>query len=176
MGALSCRAARLAAPITLAAILPFATPAFAETSEISAADTAWMIVATALVLMMTIPGLALFYSGMVRKKNVLATMAQSLSAVPIISILWVAFGYSLVFVGDGPWLGTLDRWFLTGMTMDGVNPAAKTIPESLFMLYQMTFAIITVALVAGSVADRMRFAAFLIFSTLWLIVVYVAIG
>src|ERR1700681_3003279 len=152
MGALSCRAARLAAPITLATILSFATPAFADSSEISAADTAWMIVATALVLMMTIPGLALFYSGMVRKKNVLATMAQSLAAVTIISILWVALGYSLVFVGDGPWLGTLDRWFLAGMTMDGVNPLAKTIPESLFMLYQMTFAIITVVLVAGSVA------------------------
>jgi Amt family ammonium transporter len=96
MGARSCRAARLAATINLAAILSFATPAFAETSEISAADTAWMIVATALVLMMTIPGLALFYSGMVRKKNVLATMAQSLAAVTIISNLWVAFGYSLV--------------------------------------------------------------------------------
>ena len=86
---------------------------------------------------------------MVRKKNVLATMAQSLAAVALISILWVAFGYSLAFVGDGPWLGTLDRWFLAGMTMDSVNPAAKTIPEALFMLYQMTFAIITVALVAG---------------------------
>ena len=133
-------------------------------TDISAADTAWMIVATALVLMMTIPGLALFYSGMVRKKNVLATMAQSLAAVAIISILWVAFGYSLAFVGDGPWLGTLDRWFLAGMTMDSVNPAAKTIPEALFMLYQMTFAIITVALVAGSVADRMRFSAYLLFS------------
>jgi len=120
-----------------------------------------MIVATALVLMMTIPGLALFYSGMVRKKNVLATMAQSLAAVAIISILWVVFGYSLVFGGDGPWIGTLDRWFLAGMTMDGVNPAAKTIPESLFVLYQMTFAVITVALVAGSVADRMRFSAYL---------------
>lgn len=101
---------------------------------------------------------------MVRKKNVLATMAQSLAAVTIISILWVAFGYSLCFVGDGPWIGTLDRWFLAGMTMDSVNPAAKTIPEALFMLYQMTFAIITVALVAGSVADRMRFSAYLLFS------------
>jgi Amt family ammonium transporter len=176
MGALSCRAARLAAAITLATILSFATPALAETSEISAADTAWMIVATALVLMMTIPGLALFYSGMVRKKNVLATMAQSLAAVTIISILWVAFGYSLVFVGDGPWLGTLDRWFLIGMTMDGVNPAAKTIPESLFMLYQMTFAIITVALVAGSVADRMRFSAYLLFSVGWFMFVYVPLA
>jgi len=176
MGALSCRAARLAAPIGLATIISFATPAFAGTSEISAADTAWMIVATALVLMMTIPGLALFYSGMVRKKNVLATMAQSLAAVAVISILWVAFGYSLVFVGDGPWLGTLDRWFLAGMTMDGVNPAAKTIPESLFMLYQMTFAIITVALVAGSVADRMRFSAYLLFSIGWFMFVYVPLA
>jgi ammonium transporter, Amt family len=175
MGAPSCRAAKLAAPISLATIL-FATAAFAETSTINAADTAWMIVATALVLMMTIPGLALFYSGMVRKKNVLATMAQSLAAVTVISILWVAFGYSLVFVGDGPWLGTLDRWFLTGMTMDSINPAAKTIPESLFMLYQMTFAIITVALVAGSVADRMRFSAYLLFSIGWFMFVYVPLA
>jgi len=175
MGALPCRAAKLAAPIGLAAIL-FATPALAETSAISTADTAWMIVATALVLMMTIPGLGLFYSGMVRKKNVLATMAQSLAAVAIISILWVAFGYSLVFVGDGPWLGTLDRSFLAGMTMDSVNPAAKTIPESLFVLYQMTFAIITVALVAGSVADRMRFSAYLLFSVGWFTIVYVPLA
>jgi ammonium transporter, Amt family len=172
MGALLCRAARLAAPVSLL----FATPALAETSTINTADTAWMIVATALVLMMTIPGLALFYSGMVRKKNVLATMAQSLAAVTIISILWVAFGYSLAFVGGGPWLGTLDRWFLAGMTMDGVNPAARTIPESLFMLYQMTFAIITVALVAGSVADRMRFSAYLLFSIGWFMFVYVPLA
>ena len=152
------------------------TPAFAASSEINSADTAWMIVATALVLMMTIPGLALFYSGMVRKKNVLATMAQSLAAVMMISILWVAFGYSLVFVGDGPWLGSLDRFFLVGMTMDSVNPAAKTIPEALFMLYQMTFAIITVALVAGSVADRMRFSAYLLFSIGWFVLVYVPLA
>jgi Amt family ammonium transporter len=181
MRARACRAAKLAAPINLAtafaaAVLSFATPAYAATPEISAADTAWMIVATALVLMMTIPGLALFYSGLVRKKNVLATMAQSLSAVAIISILWVAFGYSLVFVGDGPWLGTLDRWFLSGMAMDSVNPAAKTIPESLFMLYQMTFAIITVALVAGAVADRMRFSAYLLFSVGWFMFVYVPLA
>jgi Amt family ammonium transporter len=176
MGVLSRRAAKAAAAISLATIVSSATPAFAETSEISAADTAWMIVATALVLMMTIPGLALFYAGMVRKKNVLATMAQSLAAVAVISILWVAFGYSLAFVGDGPWLGTLDRWFLAGMTMDGVNPAAKTIPEALFMLYQMTFAIITVALVAGSVADRMRFSAYLLFSIGWFMFVYVPLA
>ncbi len=176
MGALSYRAASFAALVTLAASGMMATPALAGTSTVNSADTAWMIVATALVLMMTIPGLALFYSGMVRKKNVLATMAQSLAAVAIISILWVTFGYSLAFVGDGPWLGTLDRWFLIGMTMDGVNPVAKTIPEALFMLYQMTFAIITVALVAGSVADRMRFSAYLLFATGWFMFVYVPLA
>jgi len=164
----------MAAPAGFMSII--AAPAQAANSEINTADTAWMIVATALVLMMTIPGLALFYSGMVRKKNVLATMAQSLAAVTMISILWVAFGYSLCFVGDGPWIGTLDRWFLAGMTMDSVNPAAKTIPEALFMLYQMTFAIITVALVAGSVADRMRFSAYLMFSIAWFIFVYVPLA
>src|ERR1700745_2051754 len=121
MGALSRRAAKLAAPTSFATIL-CATPAFAETPTINAADTAWMIVATALVLMMTIPGLALFYSGMVRKKNVLATMAQSLAAVMIISILWVAFGYSLAFTGHGPWIGGFSRLFLAGMGMDSVHP------------------------------------------------------
>lgn len=169
------RAAKMAAPIALFAT-SLVTQAHAAAADISPADTAWMIVATALVLMMTIPGLALFYSGMVRKKNVLATMAQSLAAVAIISILWVAFGYSLAFVGDGPWLGTLDRWFLAGMTMDSVHPGAKTIPEALFMLYQMTFAIITVALVAGSVADRMRFSAYLLFSIGWFIFVYIPLA
>src|SRR5712672_2588723 len=176
MGAHSCRAATLAAPTAFAAIISFTRPAFADTSSINAADTAWMIVATAFVLMMTIPGLALFYSGMVRKKNVLATMAQSLAAVALISILWVAFGYSLAFVGDGPWIGTLDRWFLAGMSMESVNPAAKTIPEALFMLYQMTFAIITVALVAGAVADRMRFSAYLLFTIGWFTFAYVPLA
>src|SRR5215475_1421703 len=175
MGASSRGAAKFVVPVSLAAIL-LATPARANNSSVNAADTAWMIVATALVLMMTVPGLALFYSGMVRKKNVLATMAQSLAAVAIVSILWVAFGYSLSFVGDGPWLGALDRWFLAGMTMDSVNPAAKTIPEALFMLYQMTFAVITVALVAGAVADRMRFSAWLWFSVGWFTFVYVPLA
>src|SRR6201747_2570461 len=175
MRAHACRAAASAAPISLAVIL-VSTPAFADPSSISAADTAWMIVATAFVLMMTIPGLALFYSGMVRKKNVLATMAQSLAAVALISILWVAFGYSLAFVGDGPWIGTLDRWFLAATKMDDVNPAAKTIPEVLFMLYQMTFAVITVALVAGAGADRMRFSAYLLFSVGWFMFVYVPLA
>jgi Amt family ammonium transporter len=153
-----------------------ATPAFAETAKIDGADTAWMIGATGLVLMMTIPGLALFYAGMVRKKNVLATMAQSLAATFLVSILWAFFGYSLTFTGDGALIGTLDRVFLNGMTLDAISPLAKTIPESLFMIYQMTFAIITVALVAGSVADRLRFSAFLWFCAFWLILVYVPIA
>jgi Amt family ammonium transporter len=153
-----------------------ATSAFAQDSKIDPADTAWMIGATGLVLMMTIPGLALFYAGMVRKKNVLATMAQSLSATFLVSILWAFIGYSLAFTGEGPFIGTLDRIFLAGVTIDAISPLAKTIPESLFMIYQMTFAIITVALVAGSVADRLRFSAFLLFCTFWLLLVYVPIA
>ena len=175
-------AGRTAASAIAVAMAMQAAPAAAQAtaaappSTISAADTAWMIVATAFVLMMTIPGLALFYSGMVRKKNVLATMAQSFAAVALISVLWVAFGYSLTFGGDGRWLGSLDRVFLAGMTMDTVNPAAKTIPEALFMLYQMTFAVITVALVAGSVADRMKFSAYLLFSVGWFVLVYIPLA
>ncbi|MEA2950620.1 MAG: ammonium transporter, Amt family [Alphaproteobacteria bacterium] len=161
--------------ITLAAIFT-ATPAFAQASKIDTGDTAWMIVATGLVLMMTLPGLALFYAGMVRKKNVLATMAQSLAATMLVSILWAAIGYSLSFSGDGPIIGTLNRAFLNGIGMETVSPLASTIPEILFMIYQMTFAVITVALVAGSVADRMRFSAFLWFAVGWLLLVYVPIA
>jgi Amt family ammonium transporter len=159
-----------------AAIAVATSPAFAQSSKIDNADTAWMIAATGLVLMMTIPGLALFYAGMVRKKNVLATMAQSLAATFLISILWAVAGYTLAFTGDGPFLGTLEHIFLRGITLDAVSPLAKTIPENLFMLYQMTFAIITVALVAGSVADRLRFSAFLLFCVLWLFLVYVPLA
>jgi len=152
-------------------------PAMAQPATgIDPADTGWMIAATALVLMMTIPGLALFYAGMVRKKNVLATMAQSLVATALCSLLWATLGYTLAFGGDAPALGTLNRIMLHGIGMDAISPFAKTIPEALFMIYQMTFAVITVALVAGSVADRMRFSAFLWFAALWLIVVYVPIA
>jgi len=145
-------------------------------AKIDPADTAWMITATALVLMMSIPGLALFYAGMVRKKNVLATMAQTLAVTALCSILWAAIGYTLAFTGDGPAVGTLGRVLLRGVTMTAISPLAKTIPEALFMIYQMTFAVITVALVAGSVADRMRFSAFIWFAALWLIVVYAPIA
>jgi len=152
------------------------TPALAQASKIDTGDTAWMIAATGLVLMMTIPGLALFYAGMVRKKNVLATMAQSFVATFVVSILWAVIGYTLTFSGGGDFIGSLDRIFLAGITPDAISPLAKTIPECLFMMYQMTFAIITVALVAGSVAERLRFSAYLIFCVFWLLLVYVPIA
>jgi hypothetical protein len=142
---------RLAVAATAGAATLAASPAFAQgAAKIDAADTAWMLGATGLVLMMTIPGLALFYAGMVRKKNVLATMAQCMAATFLVSILWAVIGYSLTFTGDGAYIGKLNRIFLNGMTLDAISPHAKTIPESLFMIYQMTFAVITVALVAGS--------------------------
>ncbi len=167
---------RLAATITAVSATLAASPALAETAKIDAADTAWMMGATGLVLMMTIPGLALFYAGMVRKKNVLATMAQCMAATFLVSVLWALIGYSLTFTGDGAYIGTLDRVFLNGMTINSISPFAKTIPECLFMIYQMTFAVITVALVAGSVADRFRFSAFLLFCVFWLLLVYVPIA
>jgi len=168
---------RLTAFAVAAAAMATASPALAQDAgKINGADTAWIMTATALVLMMTIPGLALFYAGMVRKKNVLATMAQSLTAAMLVSMLWAVVGYSLAFGSDGPVLGTLQRLFLRGMALDTVSPIAATIPESLFMIFQMTFAIITVALVAGSVADRLRFSAFVLFCVFWLILVYVPIA
>src|SRR6266550_350817 len=170
---------RVACGLATALSLGFAAaPALAQeaSSNIDAGDTAWMISATALVLMMTIPGLALFYCGMVRKKNVLATMAQSIACTALCSLLWFAIGYSLSFIGDAPWLGTFERLFLRGIGMESTSAFAPTIPELLYVVYQMGFAIFTVALIAGAVADRMRFSAFLWFAAGWLILVYVPIA
>ena len=144
----------------------------ADEPKIDPADTTFMIICTALVLMMTLPGLALFYAGMVRKKNVLATMAQSVAATAIVSILWVGCAYSLAFSGDGQYLGNFSRALMLGVGMETTSPFAKTIPEMLFMAYQMTFAVITCALVGGAVADRLKFSAFVVFSVLWLFIVY----
>ncbi len=154
-------------------LLVLLTPALAQTPRIDPADTGFMIAATALVLLMTLPGLALFYSGMVRRKNILATMAQSVAATAIVSLLWFALAYSLAFAGGGSILGGVSRAFLSGIGLDTTSPLAPTIPEMLFMAYQMTFAVITVALVGGAVADRLRFSAFVVFSALWLFLVYV---
>ena len=158
----------VAEPVVAEAVVAEAPAAEAEPVADSG-DTAWIIVATALVLLMTIPGLALFYGGMVRRKNVLATMMQSLSTVALVSILWVVAGYSLAF-SEGSWfVGGLDKMMLSGVM---VGTVSGTIPESLFMLFQMTFAIITVAIIAGSIAERMKFSSFLTFAGIWVLAVY----
>jgi Amt family ammonium transporter len=132
-----------------------------------------MIVATAFVLMMTIPGLALFYSGMVRKKNVLATAMQSFAITCLVTVLWMILGYSIAFTEGTPYIGGLSRFMLNGMAVGALN---ATIPESVFMTFQMTFAIITPALICGAFADRMKFSALLWFMGLWLIFVYAPIA
>jgi Amt family ammonium transporter len=154
--------------------------AFAATApKIDTGDTAWMLTSTALVLMMTIPGLGLFYGGMVRKKNVLATMAQSFGATCLITVLWMIIGYSLAFTDAGShqsFLGGFSYAFLRPMGINAQASLAGTIPESVFMTFQMTFAIITPALIAGALADRMKFSAFMWFMGAWLILVYCPIA
>ena len=137
--------------------------------KLDSGDTAWMLTATALVLMMTIPGLGLFYSGMVQKKNVLSVLMQCFSICCLMSILWMICGYSLSFSPGNPYVGGLDNFFLNGMSVDALN---GTIPDSLFMLFQMTFAIITPALIVGAFVGRMKFSATLWFSGIWMLVVY----
>jgi Amt family ammonium transporter len=138
----------------------------------SAGDNAWMLVSAALVLMMTGPGLALFYCGLVRKKNVLGTMMQSFAMMAWITLLWAVCGYSLVFAGGNPFIGDLRYLFLRGVGA-APNPLyAPTIPQQTFMIYQLMFAIITPALIAGAFAERMRFGAMMLFSTLWAFLVY----
>jgi len=173
-----------AAPVAPAAApAPAAPPAptkpeLIETSKINSGDTAWMLASMALVLMMTIPGVALFYGGMVRKKNVLATVMQSFAITCLVTVLWVICGYSLSFTPGSPYIGSLDRFFLSGMSFmkDAnkitVSHLAPTIPESVYMAFQMTFAIITPALIAGGLADRMKFSALLWFMGLWSVLIY----
>ena len=151
------------------------TPASAQ-DALDSGDTAWMLTSTALVLMMTIPGLALFYGGMVRQKNVLATVMQSFAVCCLVTILWMAFGYSIAFTDGGAfnaWLGGSGAFFLSGI---GVESQTGTIPEILFVMFQATFAIITPALICGAFADRMKFSAMLWFMALWLIIVYCPIA
>ncbi len=153
-------------------------PEVVEAKTINSGDTAWMLTSTALVLFMTIPGLALFYGGMVRKKNVLATLMQSFAITALVTILWMVLGYSLAFMPGSEWLGGFDRVMLKGMYYGkdaaklSVHHLATNIPESVFFMYQMTFAIITPALIAGAFAERMKFSAMLLFIGLWSLVVY----
>jgi ammonium transporter, Amt family len=156
-----------------------ALSAHAVALQLNNGDTAWMLTSTALVLLMTIPGLALFYAGMVRKKNILATAAQSFAITAVVTVAWAIIGYSLAFTNGGPnhaYIGGLDRLFLHGMLPGVAHSLAASIPESVFMTFQMTFAIITPALICGAFADRMKFSALLVFMTLWLIAVYAPIA
>src|SRR5580693_6011759 len=178
----SLKKAGLAALAGLGTLAVTAGGAFAATKDpLNSGDTAWMLTSSALVLMMTIPGLALFYGGMVRKKNVLATLAQSFGATCIITVLWMIIGYSIAFTanpnaGTNQWIGGFAYLFLQPMGLSTVSSLAGTIPESVYMFFQMTFAIITPALIAGALADRMKFSAFMWFMSLWLLVVYCPIA
>jgi len=153
-------------------------PVLVAADKINSGDTAWMLTSTALVLLMTIPGLALFYGGMVRKKNVLATLMQSFAITCLVTILWVIAGYSIAFMPGGQFFGSLDRLFLNGMLFQKeaakltVSHLGTTVPESVYMMFQMTFAIITPALIAGAFAERMKFSALLWFIGLWSLLIY----
>lgn len=160
--------------LALLLTLFYPNSAFAE-ETLNSGDTAWMLVSTALVLMMTLPGLALFYGGMVRKKNILAITTQIFGIAVISSLIWVIIGYSLAFSDGGSFnkvIGGLDNIFLTNLTADSLT---GSIPESLFIMFQMTFAIITPALITGAFVDRMKFSSALIFMTIWTLFVYIPI-
>ena len=146
--------------------------AVADDAVVDGANTAWILTSTALVLFMTLPGLALFYGGLVRSKNVLSVLMQCFSIAAIVSVLWLIVGYSLAFGEGNAWIGDLSKVMLAGVGRDGLS---GDIPESLFMLFQMTFAIITPALIIGGFAERMKFSAMLLFSALWLLLVYVPV-
>ena len=161
-------------PLALGSLFAGAMPhtAFAtsaNTAAIDSGDTAWILTATALVLMMTLPGLALFYAGLVQAKNVVSVLMHHFALACLLSVLWVVAGYSLAFSGDGAWVGDLGNLFMSGLGFDNVS---GSIPESVFAAFQMTFAIITPALIIGAYVERMKFAAILWFSALWLLVVY----
>tara|TARA_R110002124_G_scaffold287363_1_gene473950 strand:+ start:9939 stop:11231 length:1293 start_codon:yes stop_codon:yes gene_type:complete len=154
--------------ITLLALI-FSLPSFAAEPALNGANTAWILTATALVLLMTLPGLALFYGGLVRRKNILSILMQCFAIAGLSSILWFIVGYSLAFGEGNAWIGDFSKVLMVGMTKETL---AGDIPESLFVLFQMTFAVITPALIIGAYAERMKFSAVLLFSGLWLLVVY----
>lgn len=155
-----------------------ATPAAAAAAlKIDTGDTAWMIVATALVMLMTLPGLALFYGGLAKRKDMLNTMAMSFAAFCIVSVLWVLYGYTFTFSGDiGGIIGDGAKLFLSGVGVNSITDLAKTIPEYIFVAYQLTFAAITVALASGAYIERMKFSAWILFSVLWMTFAYVPVA
>ena len=158
--------------VLMAPLLTLSGFARAEEAAASGANTAWILTSTALVLFMTLPGLALFYGGLVRSKNVLSVLMQCFSIAGVASILWLIAGYSLAFGEGNAWIGDFSKVMLSGV---GRESLSGDIPESLFMLFQMTFAIITPALIIGAFAERMKFSAMLLFTALWLMLVYVPV-
>lgn len=154
----------------LATGLLLASPAFAQ---VDSGDTAWILTATALVLFMTLPGLALFYGGLVQSKNVLSVLMQCFAVACLMSVLWLAVGYSIAFGGEGPYWGGLGKSFLNGVTDSSLS---GTLPEGLFFAFQMTFAIITPALMIGAFVERVKFSAVLIFCAIWLVLVYAPVA
>ena len=157
--------------VMAAALGSLSAPAMAA-DTLNSGDTAWMLTSSLLVLLMTVPGVALFYGGMVRKKNVLATLMQSFAVCCMATVIWMVIGYSLAFSGEGPFIGDLGQLFLSGI---GVGSLSGTIPESVFMMFQMTFAIITPALITGAVAERIKFSSLMVLLGLWLVLVYAPI-
>jgi Amt family ammonium transporter len=153
-----------------------AAPAAPAPLKIDTGDTAWMIVATALVMLMSIPGLALFYGGLAKTKDALNTMAMTFVTFCIASLLWVLYGYSFSFSGTGNIIGDASRVFLKGIGPNSISDLAKTIPEYIFIVYQLTFAAITVALASGAYIERMKFSAWILFSVLWLTLVYLPVA
>jgi Amt family ammonium transporter len=183
-GYVRTRLSRLLGPFGLAALTALAAaPALAQDAAppvIDSGDTAWVLAASALVLMMTLPGLALFYGGLVRAKNVLNVLVQCFAAAAVVGVLWVVLGYSLAFAGTGAYIGDLSKMWLEGVTLDSVtaNFAAppRNIPEYIFVMFQGMFAIITPALIIGAVVERMKFSAFVLFMALWSLVVYAPVA
>ncbi len=159
--------------VTVLLVVAFSSAVLADDAAIRSGDTAWLMTSTALVLFMTIPGLALFYAGMVRAKNALSVMMQCFAIAGLVSVLWVLYGYSFSFGGSGAFWGGLDKLFLSGVTRDSVT---GTVPEVVFIVYQMAFAIITPAIIVGAFAERMKFSALLWFTGIWLTVVYVPVA
>src|SRR5262245_36948830 len=145
------------------------------TEMIDTGNTAWMLTSAVLVLFMTLPGLALFYGGLVQSRNALSVLMHCVVVACVVSVLWFAVGYSLAFDGASPLLGGLGRVFMAGMARDSVAPGT-TIPESVFAMFEMTFAIITPGLIIGSYVERIQFPTVILFSALWLIVVYAPVA
>ena len=175
-GACSAALAQTAAAPATASVANAVTAVARQ--EISGANTAWLLICTVLVLLMTVPGLMLFYSGMLRTKNAMSVVAQIFAATAVVTLVWAMCGYSLAFTAGSPWLGDLGRVFASGLigAQVGVHPAAPTVPEMAFFMYQMAFAIVSFALIVGATAERMRMGATILFAAFWTLLVYAPVA